>query len=118
MSSNRSTRRSPRIRSEHTLLVAQVNGAALDHLSCTHTVGLGGCGFESDLELEVGAEVELMLAMRPAAVMVPARVVYCRPIGGSWDVGVEFVDPSPPARAAIGRLVAARNQTSDDDQES
>lgn len=104
------TRRTPRIRAEQTLLVAKVNGVALDQLGCTHTVGLGGCGFESDIGLEQGAEIELMLAMRPAAISIAARVVYCRPLAGTWDVGVEFLDPSPPARAALGRLIAARSR--------
>jgi hypothetical protein len=109
------SRRTPRVKAEHTLLVAKVNGVALDQLGCTHTVGLGGCGFESDVALEEGAEIELMLAMRPAAISIAARVVYCRPVAGSWDVGVEFREPSPPARAALGRLIAARSRREAED---
>lgn len=101
-------RRFPRIRSENTMLVSSVDGRALDQFGFTHTIGLGGCGFAYSEALATGAAVELMVAVRPAAIMISARVVYCNAVEEMWDVGVEFVDLGPVEREVLARLVASK----------
>jgi hypothetical protein len=103
-------RRFPRIPSTNTVLVAQVDGRAVDHFARTRTVGLGGCGFVYGEELTLGAIIELMIAVRPVAVKTLARVVYQRPMedDSGYEVGVEFVALSPEDRRTLERLLHTR----------
>ena len=86
-------RRFPRIPSANTVLVAQVDGEAVDRFARTKSVGLGGCGFHYPDPLQPGAIVELMIAVRPVAIKTLARVAYQLPAadGDGFEVGVEFL---------------------------
>ena len=99
-------RRFPRIPSQHTVLVAEVEGENLDRFTRTHTVGLGGCGFVSEHSLGKGAIVELMISIRPRAIQTRARVAYeaPRPDGG-YDIGVEFLELEESQRWVLGELL-------------
>jgi PilZ domain len=100
-------RRFPRIPSANTVLVAQVDGAQVDHFARTKTVGLGGCGFRYPEPLVPGAIVELMIAVRPEAIKTLARVVYQLPSpdGDGFEVGVEFLALEPEHRRTLAHLL-------------
>ena len=100
-------RRFPRIPSANTVLLAQVDGAQVDHFARTRTVGLGGCSFRYPEPLVAGAIVELMIAVRPVAIKTLARVVYqnAAPDGEGFDVGVEFLALEPEHRRTLQLLL-------------
>ena len=103
-------RRFPRIPSANTVLLAQVDGAQVDHFARTRTVGLGGCSFRYPEPLVAGAIVELMIAVRPVAIKTLARVVYQRQRedDGTYEIGVEFVALEPEHRRVLEALLHAR----------
>ena len=108
-------RRFPRIPSENTVLVTRVGDRGLDRFARTHTVGLGGCGFVSEEDLGEGATVELMISIRPRAIRARARVAYQVPReGGSFDVGVEFIDLTEEERLVLEALFADGEDSVDD----
>jgi hypothetical protein len=87
-------RRSPRI-----AILGRVHGhvVSLDIDITVRDISLGGLSFESVIEFPVGAEHEFRLTLGDGAtVLVPGRVVYCRPVpgpvAGRFVTGVEFVD--------------------------
>jgi hypothetical protein len=107
-------RRFPRVPSANTVLVAQVDGEAVDRFSRTKSVGLGGCGFHYSEPLAAGAIVELMIAVRPEAIKTLARVVYQLPLpdGSGFEVGVEFLALAPEHRRTLERLLGPGAETS------
>jgi len=107
-------RRFPRIPSANTVLVAQVDGAQVDHFARTKTVGLGGCGFHYPEPLVPGAIVELMIAVRPEAIKTLARVVYQHPSpgGDGFEVGVEFLALEPEHRRTLEHLLGPEAEES------
>lgn len=100
-------RRFPRIPTANTVLVTRVDEEPSDHFGRAHSVGLGGCGFVSERDLELGSLVDLMIAVRPRAVQAQGTIVYCnaREEGDGFDVGVEFVDISPDDLYIVAELV-------------
>ena len=108
-------RRFPRIPSANTVLVAQVDGAQVDHFARTKTVGLGGCGFHYPEPLVPGAIVELMIAVRHEAIKTLARVVYQlpSPSGDGFEVGVEFLALKPEHRHTLQQLLGPEAEASD-----
>ncbi|HEV8632033.1 MAG TPA: PilZ domain-containing protein [Thermoanaerobaculia bacterium] len=100
-------RRFPRVPSANTVLVAQVDGEAVDRFARTATVGLGGCGFNYPEPLATGAIVELMIAVRPEAIKTLARVVYQNPSpdGSGFEVGVEFLALDTEHRRILEKLL-------------
>ena len=107
-------RRFPRVPSANTVLVAHVDGAAVDRFARTKSVGLGGCGFDYPEALPVGSIVELMIAVRPEAIKTLARVVYQHPStdGDGFEVGVEFLALEPEHRRTLERLLGPEAQAS------
>lgn len=105
-------RRFPRIPSANTVLVAQVDGTTVDRFARTNTVGMGGCGFRYPEPLLPGSIVELMIAVRPAAIKTLARVVYQHEAadGGGFEVGVEFLALAPEHRRTLERLLGPQSQ--------
>lgn len=99
-------RRYPRLPLRQSVLVTVCEGAPVDHLGRTESVGLGGCGFVSQISLGVGSTIELMISARPIAIRTRARVVYEIPRdGGGFEVGVEFEALEPEDRAILEGLV-------------
>ena len=107
-------RRFPRIPSANTVLVAQVDGEAVDRFARTRTVGLGGCGFRYPEPLAPGTIVELMIAVRPEAIKTLARVVYQLPApdGDGFEVGVEFLALEPEHRRTLAHLLGPEAESS------
>ena len=83
-------RRFPRIASDHVALVSAAAEGEAEGFARTLTLGLGGCGFVTDTELEIGSDVNLLLSLGGRAIAARARVVYVTPRAERYDVGVEF----------------------------
>jgi len=97
-------RRYPRIASENAVLVKRLGDGALEEFARTRTMGLGGCCFLSHESLGIGSLVEILISVRLKVVKARARVVYEKPMGGSTEVGVEFVQLPPEDRLVIEGL--------------
>ena len=108
-------RRFPRVPSANTVLVAHVDGAAVDRFARTKSVGLGGCGFDYPEALPVGSIVELMIAVRPEAIKTLARVVYQREAahGAGFELGVEFLALAAEHRRTLEQLIGPLAETSE-----
>ena len=93
--------------SANTVLVAHVDGEAVDRFARTKTVGLGGCGFVYPEPLVTGTIVELMIAVRPEAIKTLARVVYHAPLhdGNGYEIGVEFLALPPEHKRVLEGLL-------------
>jgi hypothetical protein len=98
----------------NTVLVVQHEGAPLDELGKTRTLGLGGCGFVSVRSFGVGSVLDLMIATRPIAIQTRARVVYELPReGGDVEIGVEFLELAPEDRTELEALVGGKLEAAD-----
>jgi hypothetical protein len=67
----------------------------------TRDVGLGGLAFESRSCPEQGAVVEVRIPTVTPEFRTWARVVWCRRLAGSYEVGVAFLDSSDAFRARM-----------------
>lgn len=85
-------RRFPRIASEHVALVSSTRAEDSEGFAKTVSLGLGGCGFVTDADLAENDVVQLLISLAGRAISTRARVVYSLPVGGRYEVGVEFVD--------------------------
>jgi len=89
---NRHNRRLPRIAARHAVLVRKAGKDAIEEFGRTRSIGLGGCGFESEVALGVGSIVEVMISVSGRVIQTTARVLYETPKDSSrFDVGVEFL---------------------------
>jgi len=89
-------RRFPRIKSEILVLVKRVGAEALEELTKTQMLGLGGCMFTNPEPLGEGATIEITLAVKHKVVKAVGRVLYeIRQPDDTYNIGVEFVQISP-----------------------
>ena len=110
-------RRFPRVPAENKVLVRDPADTPRAEFAETNSVGLGGCGFRSELPLEVDQRVELLILVDPLLLKAKARVAYTRPLDdGGFDVGVEFVELKDKDREVLEGLLEAKksNQQEDD----
>ena len=110
-------RRFPRVPVENKVLVRDPADTPRAEFAETNSVGLGGCGFRSELPLEVDQRIELLILVDPLLLKAKARVAYTRPLDdGGFDVGVEFVELKDKDREVLEGLLEAQesNQREDD----
>ncbi len=101
-------RRFPRVPVENKVLVRDPADTPRAEFAETTSVGLGGCGFHSELPLEVDQRVELLILVDPLLLKAKARVAYARPLPeGGFDVGVEFIELKDSDRAILEGLLEA-----------
>lgn len=67
----------------------------------TRDVGLGGLSFESRTCPEQGQLVEIRIPTVTPEFRTMARVVWCRSLGGRYEVGVAFLASSDAFRARM-----------------
>jgi hypothetical protein len=75
-------------------------GAAVQEAG-TRDVGLGGLAFECRTCPERGQLVEVRIPTVTPEFRTRARVVWCRRLAGSYEVGVSFLDSSDAFRARM-----------------
>jgi hypothetical protein len=97
-------RRFPRIRSENPILVKKLDDETVGAFSKTQEVGLGGCMFANHEALGPGALLGMFISVQGRVIEATARVVYERPHGEQFEVGVEFVQIDPVERTVLERL--------------
>ena len=91
---------------ENKVLVRDPADTPRAEFASTKSVGLGGCGFHSELPLEVDQRVELLILVEPLLLKAKARVAYARRLEeGGYDVGVEFVELKDRDRAILEKLL-------------
>jgi len=89
-------RRFPRVMSENLVLVKKVGAEALDELTKTQMLGLGGCMFVHPEPLGEGIPIEITLAVKHKVVKAIGRVLYELPQPDeTYHIGIEFVQISP-----------------------
>ncbi len=64
-------------------------------------VSIGGLAFEAENELAVGCIVALKINFVRPVFSTRARVVWCRPAGDHFELGVEFLEASDVFRARM-----------------
>lgn len=97
-------RRFPRVRSENPVLVKKLNDESIGAFSKTLEVGLGGCMFLNDEALGPGSLLEFFISVQGRVIEAKARVIYERPMGNQYEVGVEFTEIDPVERTVLERL--------------
>ncbi len=64
-------------------------------------IGLGGLAFESEHEVAEGEFLKVSIPVVNPAFEFRARVAWCRPINGHFDIGLEFVEPDKVYQARM-----------------
>lgn len=77
------------------------DGAARN-TDCLNNIGFGGLSFQSKMALEAGVILQVRILLTSPVFEIRGRVVWCREGNGSFDVGVEFLEPD---RAFQARMV-------------
>jgi hypothetical protein len=54
-------------------------------------ISMAGVGFHTRRPLQVGEKYQLRIEVGPMKWASRLRVVTCKPVGDTWDVGAEFV---------------------------
>jgi hypothetical protein len=97
-------RRFPRIPSENPVFVKKLQDDTVGAFSKTREVGLGGCMFISDEAWGSGTLLNMFISVQGRVLEAKARVVYERPHGPQFDMGVEFIEIDPVERVVLERL--------------
>jgi hypothetical protein len=84
-------RKFPRIPSENPVLVNRLGEDALEAVTKTRVVGLGGCMFASPESFGPGALLQILVTVEGAVVDCLARVVYELDRDSHYEIGVEFL---------------------------
>jgi len=100
-------RRFPRMPSEHPILVKKLDDETVGAFGKTRQVGLGGCMFLNDESLGTGSLLGMFISVQGRVIEATAKVVYERPHGAQFEVGVEFLEIDPVERTVIERLFEA-----------
>ena len=84
-------RKLPRIPSENPVLINRLGDDAVEAVSKTQVVGLGGCMFASPESLGKGSLLQMLVTVEGEVVDCLARVVYEIEKEDRFEVGVEFL---------------------------
>ena len=99
-------RRFPRVPYLGPVLVKKIGGEEAEDLARTRVLGLGGCMFVSQRSLGRGSMLALLLSIKGTIVRTQARVVYeLHKSPSEVEVGVEFLNLDPQARAVLAGAV-------------
>jgi PilZ domain-containing protein len=103
------TRRYPRVPSEHPALVRLLGGHPFEEFAKTKMIGQGGCLLVSQESLGFSSLMELFISIKGRVLRTDARVAYEIQKGHDvHQVGVEFLRISPADREVIASLVAKK----------
>lgn len=106
----RHSRRLPRIAARHAVLVRTAGPETLEEFGRTRSLGLGGCMFESEVSLEVGSILEVIISVSGRVISTTARVLYELPKDPpKMDVGVEFLRVDPDDRTFLRTLLEGQD---------
>ena len=98
-------RKYPRIPSKNSVLVRVLGKTEMEGFAKTEILGLGGCMFKSDVELEKGSYLDILIAVHHTVIKAFCKVAYTyRREDGAWEVGVEFLQITDTDRKLIETL--------------
>ncbi len=97
-------RRFPRIPSENPVFVKKLDDENVGAFGKTQEVGLGGCMFTNDEVLGPGSVLMMFISVQGRVLEAKVRVVYERPKGDKFEVGVEFLEMDPVEKNVLERL--------------
>jgi hypothetical protein len=108
-----STRRFPRIRSQHTVRVRVLGERRPESVMQTQVISPGGCMLMSDRSIGFGSLLELAITLDGHIVRADARAAWEERRGrGEYEVGIEFLRISAADRGLLDRLVRTRISSS------
>src|SRR4051794_5913219 len=100
-------RRYPRLKADQPVFVEVLEERAPQGFSRTHTIGEGGCSFNSPHGIGYLSLMKVSIALEGKVVVADGRAVYQVPQNdGSYEVGVEFLRVPSEDRIHIRQLVA------------
>jgi len=107
------TRRFPRVRSQHTVRLRILGERRPEAVTQTQVLSPGGCMLMSERSIGFGSLMELAITLDGRVVRVDARVAYeIRRGRDEHEVGIEFLRVSSPDRALLDNLVRSRLSSS------
>ena len=108
-----STRRFPRVRSQHTVRVRILGERRPEAVMQTQVISPGGCMLVSDRSIGFGSLMEMAITLDGQVVRVDARAAWEERRGrGEYEVGVEFLRISAADRGLLDRMVRTRLSSS------
>jgi hypothetical protein len=72
----------------------QLEEVVSDPVEYLRDISLGGLSFHSRIPLQPNERIRIRIPLVRPRFETPGRVVWCRPSGNHYDVGVEFIDPN------------------------
>jgi Tfp pilus assembly protein PilZ len=79
----------------------QQDSPSHSHNEIMSNISQGGLAFHAHTALEVGAVIQIRIALRQPAYQARARVAWCHPNDTGFDVGVELLDSDEVFRARM-----------------
>lgn len=70
-----------------------LSGIVADKTDYLGNVSFGGLSFLASENIEAGAIVNISIPLIDPVFHIKGRVVWCKPVNGYYDVGVEFIEP-------------------------
>jgi hypothetical protein len=89
------------------VLVNRLGDDALEAVTTTRVVGLGGCSFVSTQPFGRSSLLQLIISAADDSVQCLGRVAYEREVEAGWEVGVEFLFLSEVNQRRIATILAA-----------
>jgi hypothetical protein len=104
-----STRRFPRVQSQHTVRVRILGERRPEAVMQTQVISPGGCMLVSQRSIGFGSLLEMAITLDGRVVRVDARAAWeTRHDRGEYSVGVEFLRIAVADRGLLDRLVRTR----------
>jgi hypothetical protein len=100
-------RRFPRIPTTNAVLVNRLGDDALEAVTTTRVVGLGGLSFVSTQPFGKASLLQLIISAADESVQCLGRVAYEREVDSGWEVGVEFLFLNEVNQRRIASILAA-----------
>ena len=112
-SQSASTRRFPRVRSQHTVRIRILGERRPESVMQTQVISPGGCMLVSDRSIGFGSLLEMAITLDGQVVRVDARAAWEERLGrNEYEVGVEFLRITAADRGLLDRMVRTRLSSS------
>jgi c-di-GMP-binding flagellar brake protein YcgR len=111
MPQNVKSRRFPRVKAEHAVMVRLLGTLPFEEFARTRVIGPGGCMFVSEESIGFGSLMELSIALQGRVLKTDSRVVYeISRSATEHQVGVEFLRISQADREFLETFISRRKE--------